>query len=193
MVHVDNIPYVLKSGFVCRNLSNANYVSIADSVVLKRPDSELEKRLKVRDYIPFYFGPRQPMLYVVQNGYNGVARQSAEDIVYCVVRIDSLISNNVDCVFTDGHALSKITGFYDASQLVNINGILKYADVYSQFWNVDNDIDLKRRKEAELLVRYHLGPDFISGFVVYNEQTLNKLALMGIERRMIAIRPEYYF
>lgn len=195
MVHVDNIPHILQNGFVCRRLSahNANYVPIADNIVLRRRDLELGKRIKVEDYIPFYFGPRQPMLYVIQNGYNGVEKRNAEDIVYCVVRIDSLVADGVECVFTDGHALSKITTFYNGNQLGNINQIIKYSEVYSQFWNQDNDIDLKRRKEAELLVKYYLKTDYISGFVVYNEIVRQKLVACGIPEGKIAIRTDYYF
>ncbi len=195
MVHVDNIPHILRGGFVCRRFSahNSDYVSIADSMVLRRRDMVLGKRIQVEDYIPFYFGPRQPMLYVIQNGYNGVVQRSPEDIVYCVVRLDALVEGKVDCIFTDGHALSSSTSFYNGDQLVNIDGIIKYNEVYSQFWNQDNDIDLKRRKEAELLVKYYLKADFISGYVVYNDSAKNRLIERGVSAEKIAIRKDYYF
>lgn len=184
MVHVDNIPHILKSGFVCRRLSahNSDYVSIADSMVLLRRDEVLGRKIQVEDYIPFYFGPRQPMLYVIQNGYNGVVQRSPEEIVYCVVRLDVLVESNAECVFTDGHALSNTTSFYNGDQLANIDEIIKYSEVYSQFWNQDNDIDLKRRKEAELLLKYYLKADFISGYVVYNDSAKNRLIEYGMQR-----------
>lgn len=31
----------------------------------------------LNEYVPFYLAPRSPMLYVIQHGYNGVARVEA--------------------------------------------------------------------------------------------------------------------
>jgi hypothetical protein len=90
--------------------------------------------------MPFYFGPRSPMLYVIQHGYNGVRKVKPEDIVYCVVRIEDIIKNDIDCIFTDGHALSSLTNYYYKSSLANLNNIVNYDDVYSTFWNIEDDL-----------------------------------------------------
>lgn len=42
------------------------------------------------------------MLYVIQHGLNGVRRVELEYIVSCVVKLENLIINDVDCIFTDG-------------------------------------------------------------------------------------------
>ena len=44
------------------------------------------------------------MLYVIQHGYNGVKQVEPENIVYCVIKLDDLINNDIDCIFTDGRA-----------------------------------------------------------------------------------------
>lgn len=139
------------------------------------------------------FGPRSPMLYVIQHGYNGVRKEKPENIVYCVVRINDLVANNVDCVFTDGHAISSFTRYYGKEQLSDLDSIVSYKDVYSTFWNVDDDPDLKRRKEAELLIKGDLPIQYVCGYVVYNEMAKDRLVSKGVAAGQIAVKPGYYF
>lgn len=195
ITHIDNIPHILKNGLVKADspLHDENYVPIGDPQIIGlRGDIEV-KGYRIGDYIPFYLGPRSPMLYVIQHGYNGVQRVEPEKIVYCVIRLDDIVNNDVDCIFTDGHALSVLTSFYTKDKLPLINDIVNYDDVYSTQWNSEDDIDLKRRKEAELLVKNDLPNSFIRGYVVYNEIAKQKLVELGIESTKIVISPSYYF
>lgn len=195
ITHIENISHIAEFGLVKKDspLRNKHYVNIGDGQIIKLR-SEIEvKGYQIDDFIPFYFGPRSPMLYVIQHGYNGVHRVEPEKIVYCVIRLDDLIRNDVDCIFTDGHALSALTNFYTKDKLSQINDIVNYSDVYSTYWNSDTDIDLKRRKEAELLVKTDLPVCFICGYVVYNENAKRILMEHGINESMIVVHPGYYF
>lgn len=193
--HIDNIPHIVRNGIVKADspLRDEHYVSIGDRQIIRVRGEMVVKGYKISDYIPFYLGPRSPMLYVIQHGYNGVQRVDAENVVYLVVRMDELVSNDVDCIFTDGHALSSLTNYYTKDKLPIIGKIVRYDDVYSSRWDSDTDLDLKRRKEAELLIKNDLPVQFIKGFVVYNEQAKVKLMAMGVDPVKIAVRPEYYF
>ena len=195
MTHIDNIPHIVRCGLVRASspLRDEHYVSIGDNQVINRRNESPIKDYHLNDCIPFYFGPRSPMLYVIQHGYNGVCRVEPENIVYCVVGIDDLISNNVDCIFTDGHALNKLTKFYKKIQLPSINTIVKYDDVYSSRWDLESDLDLKRRKEAELLIKEDLAPQYVKGYVVYNETAKQRLVSMSIALDKIVVAPGYYF
>lgn len=196
MVHIENIPHVLEYGFVHKDSCNAdpNYIPIGDTSVIRvREERAVVGEKTIGQYIPFYFGPRSPMLYVVQHGYNGVRQYDAENLVYCVLRIDDIIEKGINCIFTDGHAVNFITTTYDGSRLNELNSIISYDDVYASCWNDENDRDLKRRKEAELLIEDELPADFIRGFVVYNEVAYNKLISYGVAKEKIVIRKEYYF
>lgn len=196
VVHINNIPHLMKYGFVHRSspFADKQYVSIGDPVIIeKRVHQLIIDQYSIGDFIPFYFGPRSPMLYVIQHGYNGVKQYDAEELVYCIIKIDDIINKNVNCIFTDGHALNYITKPYGKEKLKELNNIIKYDDVYTGNWVNEDDRDLKRRKEAELLVLDELSSDFIRGFVVYNEKAYNNLLAMGINANKIAIRPNYYF
>lgn len=195
ITHIDNIPHILKNGLVKAGspLHDENYVPIGDPQIIGlRGDIEV-KGYRIGDYIPFYLGPRSPMLYVIQHGYNGVQRVEPEKIVYCVIRLDDLINNNIDCIFTDGHAVSFLTSFYSRDKLSSINEIVKFDDVYSSQWNSEEDLDLKRRKEAELLIKNDLPVQFLRGFVVYNNKAKDFLIEKGVADNMIAVMPSYYY
>lgn len=195
ITHIDNISYIEKYGLARANspLCAPNYVNIGDKEVIRMRSNRDVKGYKLSEYIPFYFGPRSPMLYVIQHGYNGVQRVGAEQIVYCVIRLDDIINSSKDCIFTDGHALSELTVFYEKERLGQINEIVNYNDVYSSQWNSEKDLDLKRRKEAELLIKNDLEPQFVRGYVVYNTASKQRLESIGVTTDKIAVRPNYYF
>lgn len=195
ITHIDNIPHIVRCGLVRADspLRDKNYVSIGDGEIIALRGERVVKGYRLKDYIPFYFGPRSPMLYVIQHGYNGVRRVDPEKIVYCVIRLDDLVNNDVDCVFTDGHALSLLSDFHKKAELGNIDTIIKFDDVYSSQWDLADDRDLKRRKEAELLVKNDLPAQYLRGYVVYNEKAKHRLMEMGVAESMIVVRPDYYF
>ncbi len=195
ITHIDNLPDIMENGLTLpiSPKKNEHYVNIGDSQVINIRKDILPNGIRLSDYIPFYFGPRSPMLYVIQNGYNGVLRRDAKEIVYCVIRLSVIIESNIDCIFTDGHALSALTEFYGKESLTDINSIINFDDVYATYWNNDSDLDLKRRKEAELLIKSDLPYKYIKGYIVYNNEARTKLLLYGIPENMIVVGPNYYF
>ena len=196
LVHIKNIPHILEVGFVLPTSPKAsnNYIPIGDSIVIaKRNTLPNNGNINLKFYIPFYFGPRSPMLYVIQKGYNGVTHYHPSELVYCIVRLSDIRSQNIDCVFTDGHAFSAITKYYSKDYLDRIDEIVNREDVYAQFWNVEDDLDLKRRKEAELLIKTELPAKYIKGFVVYDEEARQQLLNFGIDASMIVIKETFYF
>lgn len=195
ITHIDNIPHIVRCGLVRADspLRDENYVSIGDRQVIDLRGKRIVKGYRLNDYVPFYLGPRSPMLYVIQHGYNGVKRVEPEKIVYCVVRLDDLINDDINCIFTDGHALSALTSYYTKDKLPQIDQIIKFDDVYSSQWNIEEDIDLKRRKEAELLVNCDLPALYVRGYVVYNKEAKDQLMGIGIAAEMIVVARNYYF
>lgn len=194
ITHIDNIPYIANTGFVLPTSSQANtsYKSIGDKNVIDKRRTTVGG-INLEEYIPFYLGPRSIMLFVIQHGYNGVEMQSPEDVVYCVVKIEDLIKNNIQCIFSDGHALSVLTRFYTSDELPYLNEKVSFKDVYAKYWNNEDDLDLKRRKEAELLVKEKLSKELICGYIVYNESAKLKLLGFGIDSRKVIVKPEFYF
>ena len=69
IVHIDNIPHVVKYGLVHNDspFARDSFVPIGDmSVMDARSTKQLTDGSFLSEYIPFYFGPRSPMLYNIQ-------------------------------------------------------------------------------------------------------------------------------
>ena len=196
MVHIDNIRHIVDNGFVHKEspYASPNYVPIGDTTVIASRAQHYFQNIKLSDCIPFYFGPRSPMLYVIQHGYNGVRQFNAEEIVYCAVSLNELYESEIDCFFSDGHALNRMTTFYPKADLKRINEIIKYDDVFTKYWNDKTPFDdSKRRKEAELLVRDEMPPSFIKGFIVYNDKAKETLIDVGISRDKVIVKENFYY
>ena len=194
MTHIENIPHILKFGITHYSSSNANpnFVPIGDSsIITSRNCFLLNNGRTLGEYIPFYFGVRTPMLYVVQNGYNMVSPTYAENIVYCVSSVQKIIDLHLDFVFTNGHAIDCFTTQFTPDNINNIDSIIDWNAVNSKYWKDDNDLDMKRRKEAEFLVLGDIASDGILGFMVYNQTAQNKMIELGVEN--VHIKTNFYF
>ena len=196
MTHIENIPHILQYGITHQSSLNANpnFVPIGDnSIISTRNDFTLNNGKKLGDYIPFYFGKRTPMLYVIQNGYNLVTLTPAESIVYCITSVQKIIEQQSDFVFTNGHAIEKITSQYSPADIINIDNIIDWNAVKATYWREENDLDLKRRKEAEFLVLGDIATEAILCFVVYNQNAQNRMIGFGADASKVLIKPDYYF
>lgn len=69
ILHIDNMPHVMKYGLVHNDspFASDSFVPIGDmSVMDARSTKQLPDGSFLSEYIPFYFGPRSPMLYNIQ-------------------------------------------------------------------------------------------------------------------------------
>jgi hypothetical protein len=196
MTHIENVPHILQHGVTHISSANANkaYKAIGDSSIIStRNGYRIPNGKKLGDYIPFYFGARMPMLYVIQKGYNEVKRTAATDIVYCVSSVQKMVDHQLPFVFANGHAVDGLTDFYEQKDLPNIDKILDNEAIKATYWRKDGDLDFKRRKEAEFLVETDVPTSAIIGWMVYNEEAKKRLLAMGISEKMIYVKPDCYF
>ena len=196
MTHIENIPHILQHGITHASSPNANpgFVAIGDNTLIStRSDYLLNNGRRLGEYIPFYFGYRTPMLYVIQNGYNRVAPTPAATIVYCVTSVQKIIDQQLDFVFTDGHAVDRFTTQYTPSDMVNLDNIIDWSAVEAKYWKDERDLDLKRRKEAEFLVDGDIAYSGILGYFVYNQDAKDQIISYGVSKVQVHIKPTYYF
>jgi len=196
MTHIENIPHILQNGIThtTSEYANPDFVPIGDgSLITTRNKFILNNGTRLGEYIPFYFGVRTPMLYVVQNGFNMVAPTSAENIVYCVSSVQKIIDLQLDFVFTDGHAVDGFSSQYTVADIQNIDTILDKNAINAKYWKDENDLDKKRRKEAEFLVLGDISLHAILGYITYNENAKNKIITFGADATNVLIKPEIYF
>jgi hypothetical protein len=209
LTHINNIKHILNYGITHSGSQNknSNYVNIGDvSLINTRKDKKVivdnglhdsnqnKKTITLGDFIPFYFGGRMPMLYVAQVGGNFVEKATKpEDIVYIACSFEKLLTENIDFYYSDGHATDILTSFYDKSQIENLNNILDWNAIKSKYWGGHENLDIKRKKQAEVLVSEDLSPDYIVGAGCYNNHVKEKLVSLGIDNQIIKIIPQAYF
>lgn len=200
MTHIGNIPHILSNGIVHRSspLADTNYISIGDKSLI---DCRSHKTVTVDmcniilgDYIPFYFGVRMPMLYVIQHGGNFVEQPRApQDIVYVVVSLLKVIESGYSFYFSNGHATDFLTEFYSAKEINKLPELIDWDAVIEKYWSKEDDNDLKRRKQAEFLIKEDVAPQNIAGYVCYNTDAKQKLINMGVNPKIIKIAPQAYY
>lgn len=194
MTHVNNIAHILRFGITHFNSVNRNltYKPIGDSsLISSRNRFQLPNGKMLGEYIPFYFGRRMPMLYVIQKGFNGVTITPAEEIVYCITSVQNIIDRDLNFVFFDGHAKDSLSTFFEKDKITEIESLLDFKAIKALQWT--GDTDMKRRKEAELLLVEDLPAEAILGYIVYNSVAEDKLLGLGVNKEIIAIRPGAYF
>jgi hypothetical protein len=107
------------------------------------------------DFIPFYFGIRMPMLYVVQNGGNFVQNATRpEDIIYLGCRLRAIIDSDIGFYFSDGHATDRFTTFYDKSRIEQLPNIIDWDSVRASYWGGSDNLNTKRKKASRVSRRF---------------------------------------
>ncbi|MHC5310051.1 type II toxin-antitoxin system toxin DNA ADP-ribosyl transferase DarT [Myroides sp. LJL116] len=208
MTHIENIPHILSNGITHGNSanSNMNYRNIGDlSLIDNRSQRAVyidnghhidfnTERITLGDFIPFYFGVRMPMLYTAQIGGNFVETAvSPESIVYIACSMDNILQSNAVCYFSDGHATNNFTSFYNKSKIPQINSILDWNSIKTKYWGGQDNLDAKRKKQAEFLVLGDIKVNCIIGYGCYNSNAKSQLIGLGIEEDMIKVIPDKYF
>ena len=158
--HVDNLRSIIRGGL--RSDSGVSASSLAVDV----GDQDVKQRRRRRivpvppggvtaDYVPFYFAPRSPMMYVIsRDGVDGYS-SGLEPLVYIVTTPEEVVAAGVDVVISDGNCASMLTAF--RSGLGELDDLVDWRVMGARYWrDTDEDGDRKRRRQAEFLVHRHV-------------------------------------
>lgn len=206
MTHIKNIPHVIQYGITHKNSQNANpdYINIGDTrLIEKRAAKQVNisngnrfqsiGTIVLGDFIPFYFGVRMPMLYVMQHGGNYVERATPpEDIVYLVCKLSDIIQSHT-YFFSDGHATDNLSLFYDSSKIADISGIIDWVAIKSHYWGGEDNNLMRTKKQAEFLIAGDIPVSLLTGIVCYNEAAKRGLIETGIDSEKIKIDTQAYY
>jgi len=147
------------------------------------------------DYVPFYFAPRSPMLYTINQGNVEGYSEGQLPIVYLVTSVGAAASAQRAFAFTDGHAEIGYSQFSD--KLEELEGLVDWGIMESKYWNdTAEQPDRKRKRQAEFLV-YELYPwDLIHKMAVINREKAQEVEAIlgsGSHRPEIIIKPDWYY
>jgi hypothetical protein len=150
----------------------------------------------IHDYVPFYFGPRSPMLYQLHTGWVQGYSEGQEPIIYLVSSAERVARSGARFVFTDGHAIKAFTKWFDDL------GALDQVDwpaCHARYWrDSTEDMDRQRRKQAEFLVHRVCDWALIESIGVLSSRM--RFKAQGIMkqfaprmRRDVFVKPNWYY
>jgi hypothetical protein len=201
ITHIRNLPNILKDGglWCDRVVSQRNlaHVSIAHQHIKDRRAQKnvpLPPHGVVADYVPFYFGPRSPMLYSISRGNVAGYQGGQSEVLHFVASAESILQSGLAFVFTDGHAEMNISHFYQ--DLRDLNKI-DWEVMNSVYWRDTNvDGDRKRRRQAEFLVYEFFPFSLFEKIGAINQTTAKQAATLLGEihpRPIIQAEPTWYY
>lgn len=184
ITHIENLPNIIDHGLLSHYQSydeNLNITDISISAVNERRNRNdpLYNR-NLHEYVPLYFNPKNPMLFV--------RRSIQENIV--ILCIDPIIVHETEYLFTDGNAASTSTNFYnEIRDLQKLN----WACINGRYWN--DFIDGRRIRCAEILIYPMIVMDYLKRIICYDNKYENIINTMIINNRNIelVVDQEYYF
>lgn len=208
MTHIENIPHILENGITHKKSTNSNpsYINIGDLSLIGNRENRIvhidngdfsdsnHESIKLGDFTPFYFGIRMPMLYTTQFGGNFVEKPTKpEEIIYIACSVEKIIKTGNKFYFSDGHATNNYSSFYDKNHFGRINEIIDWASIKATYWGGEENLNMKRKKQAEFLVLGDVDVSCIIGYVCYNEEVKLRLRNLGISKEPIKVIPKAYF
>lgn len=200
IVHKSNMEWILQHGLACGNDPKSHY---AKWINIGNPELIQKRAIRpvhitpygyLNDYVPFYFTPFSPMMKNIRSGWGGIVQRPNEDIVILVSSLHKIQNEQLDFVFTDGHAYYQWSNFYN--NLNDLNqvswGLLQARD----FTRDQNNPEKFERYQAEALIYQNCPLHALLGIVCYNEDVRKELCLLQNKYKCsirVEIRPTWYF
>jgi hypothetical protein len=197
--HIANLPDIVAAGMqsdaVCRQ-QGLTQVEVGDLDIR-------ERRLHVPvgvgpggvvgDYVPFYFGPRSPMMFVLRRTDDAFKAQcDSGDIVYLATTIEHLVATGHEWVASDRNAALRIAEF--VNDLSALDDHIAWQIIRAQYWT--NYTDGKDLRMAELLVHGSVAWPAIQMIGVRNsaaKASVEQVLRSSEHRPEVSVRPGWYF
>ncbi|MBT8224287.1 MAG: DUF4433 domain-containing protein [Dactylosporangium sp.] len=105
------------------------------------------------DYVPFYFGPRSPMLYSIWRGNVPTYGEGQDPVVYLATTVAAIRAARLRSVFTEGNAGAAFVQFHEDGPLLESS--IDWPLMDERFWNdTPDDPGRANRRQAEYLVHH---------------------------------------
>lgn len=200
ITHWRNLPGIIANQglFSCSDLKKhqVEYHDLANQDI---QDRRATKRVPcgpggyLHDYVPFYFAPRSPMLYVINRG--GPRYPEKQDpVVHLVSTAEAVYADNRPAVFTDGHAIMALSDFYtDLADLDKVD----WEVMESRQWNDTPEYPGRKcRRQAEFLVHCHFPWHLVAEIAVCTAAVADEVraVLKNVAHKpKVAVRARWYY
>lgn len=202
ITHIDNLPAILADGYLwsdyeVQKTQNSRTVIGFDTIKKRRLEKlpvSCHPSTFVGHYVPFYFCPRSPMLYVIHRRNSELSYQGGQErIIHLVSRINMAIqlSEGRPWAFTDGNAGVSYTRF--SNDLAQFDDFVDRNAVQATDWR---DSIVKERKQAEFLVHQKFPWTGISAIGVYNQSVadeVQRFLTSQAHQPQVAVKQDWYY
>ncbi|HYI62278.1 MAG TPA: DUF4433 domain-containing protein [Acidimicrobiales bacterium] len=198
--HQSNLPSIVEHGL----LSDTRAQGTVAGVEVGKPEiktyrRETEVRVGpggvVSDYVPFYFAPRSPMMYVIHRGAVPGLQGGSDMLVYLTTTIEGLVAGGGELVVTDRNAVLAYADQTD--DLERLDDIVDWELMRAMFWNdTPEEPDRKERRMAECLVHGSVPWTAIDGIVTKTAERsaeVSSLLADAPHRPPVAPTGDWYF
>ncbi|MBR0756538.1 DUF4433 domain-containing protein [Bradyrhizobium jicamae] len=137
----------------------------------------------LHDYVPFYFGPRSPMLRTIDAGNVDGCTYRQDDIVHLTTTVEAISAAGLASVFTNYHAVKAFAEFFSIpADLDRIDWELFFEAPrlggYCKYWN---SVHSKARYALRMETRQ-------AEFLVHNSVPLAVLGQIAVRTEQMAER-----
>ena len=202
ITHIDNLPAILQDGCLWSDLEVQRTVNrrtvIGYGAIKKRRLEELPVHCHpgtfVGHYVPFYFCPRSPMLYVIHRRNAELTYQGGQDrIIHLVsrIRIAVELAEERPWAYSDVNAGGRYARF--SNDLAAFDELVDSKAVKATVWN---DPTVKERKQAEFLVHRQFLWNGILVIGVINQSVADEVARLLPEDGhcpKVLVKPDWYY
>lgn len=174
--HIANLPNILEEGA----LLSDSLVRKTRKLKVEVGDREVKSRRRLMrvkcapggcpaDYVPFYFAPRSPMLYVINRGNVPEYKDGQDSLVYLVGRVDHTVTSGIPWVFTDGNCAKDVTEYFN--DISRLEDSVDWPLMKEMIWrDTAEDPDRMRRRMAEFLVHERFPIELLVGIATKSNQ-----------------------
>ncbi len=201
ITHLRNLPSMISHGALCCNATTNQQHLTQVAIGYQDLKSRRARRTvpvgpggMLSDYVPWYFAPRSPMLYVIHKGSVPGYNEGQEPIVHLVTSIERIHAAGLEFVFTDGHAYVQFSEFFtDLADLSKVD----FEIMKQTYWNdTQDDNDRERRRNAEFLVHKELPWSLVGAIGVRSHNVAEQLAPLlpsNAPQPPVLVRPQWYY
>lgn len=184
MTHINNLESILANGLLPHG-NTKQKVDISNQAVNQRRNNvEPIYGKKIHDYVPFYFNPRNAMMY----------KNKEEHLV--ILGFNKKLLDSDGALFTNGNAARKDTVFSNKKYFLNE---FCWDDIFSERWFNYGECNefIKSKMMSELLIPNQVNVDMLD--VIYCKSEQSKEAIQNyfdanvLGNIQLVVCPELFF
>lgn len=149
----------------------------------------------VGDYVPFYFAPRSPMMFVIHSDNVPGYSAGSDRLVYLMTSIERLLALERAVLVTDRNAAKSYATFHHGTE--TIDDVIDWDLMIQRQWSDTKDQpDRKERRMAEVLVRDVVPWSAFSEVAAKSEgiaQEARRAISSAGAMTPVTVRPNWYF